>query len=100
MILFLSFYSINIFVLNDFDHESYYIMMVMELVLYLIIAHIFKTKNDVLNKYLDKLKKKWNIEQNYRQMINDLQEGIIIIDKKFQILYQSMPVSTIFGLEN
>ncbi len=55
MTIFLSVYSLNIFVLNEFEHETYYIHMVMVFIFYLMFAHIFKTKNDVINKYLDKL---------------------------------------------
>ena len=41
-----------------------------------------------------------NIDQNWKWIIGDLSEGIIIIDKVFKILYKNDRVNKIFGLEN
>ncbi len=40
-----------------------------------------------------------NIDQKMKWIIGDLQEGIIIIDKAFKILYKNKTVNKIFGLE-
>ncbi len=41
-----------------------------------------------------------NIDQNWKWIIGDLSEGIIIIDKVFKILYKNDRVNKIFGLDD
>jgi len=41
-----------------------------------------------------------NIDRWWKKIIDDLSEGIIIIDKAFKILYKNTTVNNIFGLEN
>jgi c-di-AMP phosphodiesterase-like protein len=94
----LGLHALNIFYLTPKDESSYTIMIFI-FILILIFAHLFKTKDDVLQRYLEKLQKKLDVEKNYKQLIDELQEGIIIIDKKFSILYNNMTANTIFGIE-
>ena len=64
----------------------------------LLILHLYKKDNDILQQYLEKLQQKFDEEQSWKQLIDDLQEGIILIDKDFQIKYQNRTIDTIFGL--
>ncbi len=98
IILLLGLDALNIFYLTPKDESSYTIMIFI-FILILIFANLFKTKDEVLQRYLEKLQKKLDVEKNYKQLIDDLQEGIIIIDKKFSILYNNMTANTIFGIE-
>ena len=41
-----------------------------------------------------------NIDRWWKKIIDDLSEGIIIIDKAFKILYKNTTDNNIFSLEN
>ena len=90
---------LNLLFLTEFNHEQSYIIGFSIIVMISIFAHLFKTKDNVLYGYLEKLQKKLDVEKNYKQLIDDLSDGIIIINEKFEILYNNMTANTIFGGE-
>ncbi len=56
--------------------------------------HMFTNKTHVINKFLQRL------EENWKSIIDNFQEGIIIFNKDFKILYKNNSMKTIFGCED
>jgi predicted oxidoreductase len=48
---------------------------------------------------LKKLQEKLNIDQYWKWIIDDLEEGIILVDKAFNNKYNNNTVNKIFGLK-
>ena len=55
-------------------------------------------RNSLLHKYLEKLQEKFDEANCWKGIIDDLQEGIILFDKNFKVLYRNMITCNIFGL--
>ena len=55
--------------------------------------HLFVNKNNVINKFLQRL------EENWKSIADNFQEGLIIFNKDFKILYTNNSMKTIFGYE-
>ena len=66
----------------------------------LLVFHILLIvkKNAIIRSYLDKLQEKFVEERSWKQLIDDLQEGIILINKDFQIQYKNKTLCSIFGI--
>ena len=54
-IIYISYYLLIIIFLNEFDHENYYTYLVFIAVLIVFMSHLFKTKNKILNQFLEEL---------------------------------------------
>ena len=97
--LLFSYYLLVILLLDDYDHEKYWWFLFILTAILLLILHLHKKDNDILQQYLEKLQQKFDEEHGWKQLLDDLQEGIILIDKDFQILYKNKTICTIFGLK-
>jgi c-di-AMP phosphodiesterase-like protein len=85
---------------NDFKQENYVFILAWVTAQFILVGYQFKLKDDTVNKYLEKLQQKLNIDQNWKRTIDNLSEGIIIIDRAFKILYKNSTINKIFGLQN
>ena len=59
---------------------------------------LLKRNNDVLFGFLKELDLKKVEQRDWKHVVDDLEEGIIFMDKDHNILYQNNPVNEIFGL--
>ena len=80
--------------MDDYTHEKYFSNILFLTCLLIMGLHVMKKNDEIIRAYLKRL------EHNWKQVIDDLQEGIILISKDFKILYQNNAVQTIFGLKN
>ncbi len=55
--------------------------------------HLFVNKNNVINKFLQRL------EENWKSIVDNFQEGLIIFNKELKILYKNKSMKAIFGYE-
>ena len=55
--------------------------------------HLFATKTHVIDKFLQRL------EENWKSIVDNFQEGLIIFNKDFKIVYKNNSMKTIFGYE-
>ncbi len=49
---------------------------------------------NIIYKFLKRL------EENWKSILDNFQEGIILFNKEFKILYKNNSIKTIFGYEN
>ncbi len=68
------------------------------MILYLLVnIHLFVNKTSVINKFLQRLVR---LEENWKSIVDNFQEGIIIFNKDFKMLYRNNSIKTIFGYED
>jgi hypothetical protein len=84
---------------DHFSSSRRTMFFVMTILLQVFLAIMMARKDTVLKGYLDKLQEKFVEERSWKHLVNDLQEGIILIKKDFKILYKNKTSCTIFGLK-
>ncbi len=77
--------------LDDYDHSKYFMNIVTVIIFILMNIHLFVNKNNVINKFLQRL------EENWKSIVDNFQEGLIIFNKDFKIVYKNNSMKTIFG---
>ena len=70
--LLFSYYLLVILLLSDFEHEKYWWFLFILTAILLLILHLYKKDNDILQQYLEKLQQKFDEEQSWKQLIDDL----------------------------
>ena len=80
-----------IVLLDDYEHAKY-IPNIATLVLLLVVnADFCVQKNKVVSKFLKRL------EENWKSILDNFQEGIIIFNKDFKLLYKNNSMKSIFA---
>ncbi len=67
--------------------------MILIILFMLMNLHIFANKTLIINKFLQRL------EENWKSIVDNFQEGLIIFNKDFKILYKNKSMKAIFGYE-
>ena len=63
-----------------------------QLIIFILLnIHLFANKANVIKKFLVRL------QENWKSIVDNFQEGIIIFNKDFKILYMNNSMKTIFG---
>lgn len=93
------YYSAVFILTNEFEHEKY--LFNLSLTLYFLIKCIYFTKknNDVVMEYLKKLEYKYEEVHSFKKLVDNLKEGIFLVNKKFEIIYKNNTVDKIFGFK-
>ena len=83
---------------NEYDHKKCLLNSVLIVIVLIVIGILLKGNNDVLFGFLKELDLKRVEQRDWKHIVDDLEEGIIFMDKDHNILYQNDPVNEIFGL--
>jgi transcriptional regulator with PAS, ATPase and Fis domain len=71
--------------------------------IFLLMAQIIamiKTQDQAIIKYVNELDTKFKEEKNWKKLCEELQEGIILIDKDHNIFYNNKAISSIFSFNS
>ena len=80
--------------LNDYGHKRYLLGWVLIGCLLCILITLSINKTKIVYKFLQRL------EENWKSILDNFQEGIILFNKEFKILYKNNSIKTIFGYES
>ena len=94
----IAFLGLMVFGIDWSNSDSSELHLLFAGILLILLCLLQKKKHDILRRYLLKLQRKSEEEKSWKQLIDDLQEGIILIDKNFKIQYKNNTINYIFGI--
>ncbi len=91
---------IHILLLHDLTEPSFYMLMVKTFLAVLLICFLFRSMSQTLNAYLEILQGKFEDDQNWKMLVEELSNGIAIFrTKSNELIYFNEMLGKLFGCE-
>ncbi len=91
---------IHILLLHDLTNSNFYITMITTFILMFLICFLFRSMSQTLNAYLEILQGKFEDDQNWKMLVEELSNGIAIFrTKSNELIYFNEMLGKLFGCE-